>query len=280
MTKPAYDGFAVVTATTDEARAAACLDSWRDHARYAWPVYVVRNGAAGGYKGVVPAFAEGVQAALDAGAQIIACLHDDLRIDQDDWDQTVIRWFEQAPTCGLAGFGGGTGLGAGNIYQVDYNPMQLARLDFVSNLEDAENHGRRAHIAAKGAGERVMYRAEPVACLDGFSQIGRREFWQGQLIERTARIAEQNLFAEMAAWGVVHHFYDGMLGCFARRLGWAAWMLPIACKHFGGQTAVGDRGYSEWAREQIPGGDQGFWEQAHRIGYERFRDVLPIRVAR
>ncbi|HEY9015251.1 MAG TPA: hypothetical protein VIM84_09335, partial [Gemmatimonadales bacterium] len=87
-----------------------------------------------------------------------------------------------------------------------------------------------------------------------------------------------NLFAEMASWGVTHHFYDGMLGALAARLDWEVWFLPVRCRHFGGQTAVGDAGYAEWAKTQHPDGDQGFWQDAHRIGYDRFRDVLPLRV--
>jgi hypothetical protein len=42
---------------------------------------------------------------------------------------------------------------------------------------------------------------------------------------------------------------------------------------------VGDPNYQQWARQQDPAGDQGFWKQAHRIVYNEFTDVLPIDAA-
>lgn len=276
---------AVVTATTNPPRAAACLKSWRATAKTDFSLYVVVNGwatkdpkdsipgqgiAANAihvvqqYLGTVPAFRRGVDTALGGSAEVIACLHDDLEIFEEGWDERILRHFERYPTCGLAGFGGALGLGAGNIYQVAYDPMQLARLHFRSNLRDAETHGIRSLLSEK------------VACLDGFSQIGRREYWRG-LIEQTSR----SLFppwGELERLGVVHHGYDGMLGCLAKRAGWETWYVPLDCTHHGGQTAVGDPGYQAWATRYVPGGDRTLWQNAHQIWYEAFRDVLPIRV--
>jgi hypothetical protein len=223
--------------------------------------------------GVVPAFALGVQKALEDGADVIACLHDDLEITGFGWDLQVERWFEDHPKCGLLGFGGGTGLGDADIYQTPYNPMQLARKQFGSNMRDAEAHGERW--------------TEPrrVACLDGFSQIGRAEFWAGLSPggflykgDRDRWFGTDNLFARLRTAGVIHHMYDGALGAFAAKYGWETWFLPIACHHHGGLTAVGDPRYAEWAKTQHPDGDAGFWQQSHRAVYEMFRGVLPIRV--
>lgn len=302
--KPTLDRFAVVTASLDPDRANACLASWRSRAAFSWPLIISWNGYTTGTPidpeidaaynaedgrviilgepeilGVVPAFARGVQKALSLGAEIIACLHDDLLIEEDGWDQTVIRWFDLNPRCGLAGFGGGTGLGHADIYRSAYYPQQLAREGFVSNMRDAQAHGRRATSPVQ------------VACLDGFSQIGRRQYWLGEGLNRPLTSAASivttvsdhnpyhpNLFRHMESWGLVHHAYDAALGAFAKRLGWDAWMIPIACHHFGGRTAVGDPRYATWAEEVVPGGDRTFWELAHKEVYERFRDVLPIRI--
>lgn len=228
--------------------------------------------------GVVPAFALGVRRALQDGHEILACFHDDLLIEQDGWDELVLSHFALNDACGLLGFGGARGLGDPDLYVTPYRPMQLARREFLSNMRDAEAHGQRMTVATR------------VSCLDGFSQIGRREFWQGYY--RGAPIASEltrmedllqdrgsdNLFEAMQALGVIHHFYDGMLGCYATRLGWETWMLPVRVHHYGGRTAVSDETYHAWAQRQDPQGDQGFWEAAHRIGYEHFRDVLPLRV--
>jgi len=173
------------------------------------------------------------------------------------------------PNCGLAGFGGAIGLGDEQIYQKPYDPMQLARIGFRSNLIDAEKHGTRSLLP------------ERVACLDGFSQIGTRQFWEGYRNQTRAlvRYSLQDMpWTVLEELGFVHHFYDGALGCIAKRHGWEVWYLPVRGQHFGGQTAVGDPGYGDWAKTQIKDGDQGFWQAAHRIGYDAFKDVLPIRL--
>ncbi len=278
--KPHTETLAVVTATVAPDRAADCFASWLDHASLAWPVYVEWNGALppepvgarryaahGGHPfpftdlslvshptpiGVVPAYASACRRAAAAGAEVLVCLHDDLRIDEDGWDLTVLRWFDTHPTCLLAGFGGGRGLGSDDIYQTPYSPFQLARQDFISNLEDAEAHGRRVTVPT------------PIACSDGFSIIGRATW-----------LAES--FTALAQHGFVHHLYDSVIGALCARAGGEAWLLPIACHHFGGRTAVGSGEYHLWASRQPEGSDQGFWVRSHQLGYDAFRDVLPIR---
>lgn len=280
---------AVVTATVNWEQAEACVASWWTEARSGYTTYIVGQGQdtsdwslihphphypAWGLHlprvvGVVPAFAIGVQKALEDGQEIIACFHDDLLIEQSNWDVEVQRVFQTCPRAGLCGFGGGKGLGSDQLYRIPYNPMQLARQNFISNMRDAEAHGTRSKAA------------QPVACLDGFSQIGRRQFWEGWFQDGNERHPSitppgpWNLFRLMEYWGVIHHFYDGMLGCFAKRLGWQTWFVPVKCHHYGGRTAVADPQYAAWAATY--GGDSVFWQQAHRIGYDQFRDVLPIR---
>jgi hypothetical protein len=266
---------AIVTASTNLTRAAPCLASWRDHAATAVQILVVENGTILGppYLGTVPAFRTGVSEMLEqSDADVIACLHDDVEILERDWDLKVLRHFTRHPGCGLLGFGGAIGLGDADLYQTPYNPMQLARIGFRSDLVDAEAHGARSLLP------------ERVACLDGFSQIGRREFWEGHLtpapFTQIAQAASENLrpWAVLEDLGLKHHIYDGALGCLAKRYGWETWYLPVRCRHLGGQTAVGDPGYQAWAKTQHAGGDHGFWEDGHRIVYDAFRDVLPLRV--
>lgn len=287
---------AIVTATTNLVRAEDCIRSWifGDGPR----VIVIRNGPArqpnelpvaerldedygayilgtAHYLGSVPAFRLGVDHVLDRmpEVEVIACLHDDLEIHDRGWVETVLRHFDRQPACGLAGFGGAIGLGADDLYQTPYDPMQLARKGFRSNLTNAEAHGARSLLS------------ERVACLDGFSQIGRRAFFEGYTNLSTgaraygiADTAGDRPWTYLESLGVVHHFYDGLLGCLAARAGWETWYLPVSCTHHGGRTAVGDRGYQAWAETQVAGGDQGFWQEAHRLGYDSFRDVLPLRV--
>lgn len=263
---------ALVTATTNHRAAEACISSWIDRADEPPIVEIVFNGGGHGpYLGTVPAFRQGVDRVLadHPEASVIACLHDDLEILESGWDARVLRHFDRQPPCGLLGFGGAIGLGHEQLYERPYDPMLLARQGFRSNLTNAEQHGIRS------------LRAERVACLDGFSQIGRREFWLGSHRDADPYFSpapSNRPWTVLDDLGVVHHFYDGLLGCLARRAGWETWYLPIACRHFGGRTAVGDPGYQGWAAGQVEGGDHAFWQAAHRIGYAAFKDVLPLRV--
>jgi hypothetical protein len=267
---------AIVTATTDLERAVSCIASWRTMAVTNPRLSVALNGPRASeqcgwlslqkpmvgtdyiytsqdYLGTVPAFCRGVELAMADRPDVIAALHDDLLINEPSWDDKVLEHFRRHPKCGLAGFGGAIGLGTDNIYQAPYDPMQLARIGFRSNLVDAESHGIRSTLP------------ERVACLDSFSMIFRSEF-----AEKAWRWMEQA--------GIKHHFHDGAAACLAAREGWEVWYLPVACQHLGGRTAVGDQGYQEWAKQQTPQGDQGFWLHAHKVCYEAFKDVLPIRV--
>jgi hypothetical protein len=280
----------VLSATTDVERAKDCVASWREHAATNWNLYMVQ-----GTMGTVPAFAKGLRQALRSEADVIALLHDDLLIEQDGWDRMVLGHFALNDACGLLGFGGATGLGDPDIYQKPYAPMQLARRHFISNMRDAEAHGERVQVATQ------------VSCLDGFSLIGRRDFWsaQGEPHRRVRSCAtcdatgfamsarrgscgfcdgqenhepQPNLFEQFQTLGITHHCYDSLCGCYARRLGWEVWMLPVKCHHFGGRTAVNDQAYHAWAKTQDPNGDSGFWLKAHEIGWREFRDVLPLDV--
>ena len=300
---------AVVTATIDNERAAPCISSWLTQATQGIDLYIVRQTVqrADWYRcvsqrtsnqvllydsreilGVVPAFARGVQKALEDGHAIIACLHDDLEIEQPGWDDDVRQVFKVCPHAGLVGFGGAMGLGDDDIYKTPYNPMQLVRKRFGSNMRHAEAHGERWE---------VPYR---VAVLDGFSQIGLRNYWlgrhhsspgSGSLIPGNHLEGPANLFTTLQEAGVIHHAYDAALGAYARRLGYQVWFTPVKVHHHGGLTAVADPRYHEWAshlpsyqrttREgltPVARGDQAIWERSHQIVYEMFRGVLPIRV--
>lgn len=274
---------AVVTASTTPTQAATAVNSWALPPEI--PLIVVANGAgpmdwsawtalpvsvllSRGACGPVAAFAAGVRAALDLGAAVIACLHDDLLLTPSDppWWTVVTDHFQTHPQCGLAGFGGAIGLGDPDIYRVPYAPSQLARRGFRSNLVDAELHGVRSRLRCR------------VACLDGFSQIGRRAFFLGERADGATYPAPEPVWEALVARGIVHHAYDSVLGALAARLGWETWYLPQACLHLGGQTAVGDPTYQTWARTQHPDGDQGFWAHAHVVAYDWLRDVLPLTV--
>lgn len=284
---------AIVTASTNLWQAASCLRSWKANAVTNPDLFLLLNGpraledrqtiepalrtdlqwvgmtlVASQYLGTVQAFQQGTTLALEHSADIIACFHDDVHIGERGWDDQVLEHFRRHPRCGLAGFGGAIGLGDDDLYRKPYNPMSLARKGFRSNLDEAEKHGIRSTLPEK------------VACLDGFSQIGRRAFWRGERsgAKLGSLITDASPWQQILDQGIYHHFYDGCLGALAARAGWETWYLPIRCHHYGGRTAVADAGYRAWADAQIPGGDQGYWEQSHQHAYQWLQDVLPLRV--
>jgi len=201
--------------------------------------------------GTINPFLAGIEAAAEYKPKLVACFHDDLAIDEESWTGKVLEVFAQDKKAVLAGFGGGIGLGTADIYQTPYNPMQLARQDFISNMRDAEVHGRRVKETTR------------VACLDGFSQIGKIDFlWE--------------CYKQAQILGIRHHAYDSLFGAWAYASGWNAYMIPIACHHQGGVTAVGSEEYQKYARGEHPDGDQEFWRQAHEVMYRECEGVLPF----
>lgn len=231
------------------------------------------------YMGVVPAFAYGVHLAMTAYplTEVIAVLHDDCILQEEGWDRLVIDHFAAHQGCGLAGFGGAWGLGDEQAGQGEYRPTWLVRRGFMSNMKDAEVHGTRVTEPRK------------IAVLDGFSLIFRRRLLQGlprpplpDVYLPTLMTRGLHLFSLLQQWGVMHHAYDAAMGAFCKQLGWECWLLPVQCWHMGGQTAVGDAGYTEWARGQtVDGkGDQRFWEEAHGIVWTKLGHLLPFEVER
>lgn len=269
---------AVVTASIDPDRTGRWWRTWRRTSTlHGWPLYVVLNCPGVGERrdvlpmekgpfiwlrhegigGVVPMFRLGVQAARLDGADVVACLHDDVQLFDQGWDKRVLALFESMPKALLAGWSGARGIGDDKLAgeegkYLDFEPSLLVRRGFFSNMIDAEAHGERRGWPCLSA------------CADGFSQIGRADW----LEESFKWIEEQ---------GVVHHAYDTMLGCMAARATGEVWFLPEKCLHAGGQTSVGDGRYAEWAEKKY-GGDSEVWMRAHRVLWENFKEMLPFWV--
>jgi len=282
----------IVTGSSDPFRTAHYWSSWRYRACHDdLPIIMVANGvgtkfnvheaewvetirnntvlgqagdvitAVDEYLGVVPAFHAACEVALrSSDAEIFCCFHDDLQIREANWDLVVADHFDRHPQCDLAGFGGAMGVGVDGMYDkdVEFQPSMLGRRDFGSNMLDARTHGD------------LWSSPRQVAVLDGFSMIFRRRFLELD--------ASANIFTRLTALGMIHHAYDVAISGLAHEQGRETWFLPIMCHHGGGQTAVGDPGYQNWAKTTRPHGDQDFWEESHRITYDLMRGILPFSV--
>lgn len=196
-----------------------------------------------GSKGMLPAYQQGYL--KTEGYDVLAYLHDDTLTHDPQWQARVLRQFED-PNVAVVGFGGAAGHGNREIYKAPYDYRQLARHDFMSNMRDAENHGRRF------TGDR------DVATLDGFALIIRRSF-----------------LTLIGGWPIgtpINYIaYDYYITLMARRHRFKVRLCGLDCTHYGGRTFVARKvGEQEdhWAK----------YLAAHEFCYREFRDVLPFHV--
>lgn len=217
-------------------RTNACCFDWSRY--HTWVV--------NGNNGMLPAYQHGFTTASLCHYDILAYLHDDTLIHDSEWQSRVLKEFED-PKVGVVGFGGGLGHGSAEIYRAPYDYHQLGRSHFLSNMQDAENHGSRFTESCD------------VAVLDGFALIVRGE-----------------LLGKAGGWPlgtpVGYVGYDYWLCCMARRLGYRIRLVGVPCTHLGGQTFV----------KLGKGVGEEHWQhflEAHRYIYDEFRDVLPYSVA-
>jgi hypothetical protein len=185
-------------------------------------------------------------------SDIYAFIHDDFHWLESPFGD-IEAFMAEHPRCGMIGMGGALGLGTVELYKRPYDYRQLARINFYSNLVDAEAHGFRATKPMQ------------VAVLDGFCQI----------IRRTA-------YEEVGGWkvvldaGVTFHMYDAYMACLMAEHKWEVWMLPISCEHHGGMTSTSTP-YLDWL-ESHGTTENEVHKSAHCICYKRFRNILPIYI--
>jgi GT2 family glycosyltransferase len=202
--------------------------------------------------GPVEAMARG---AKDLTTDILVFCHDDIEV-YEDWAMAITTIFDYVPGCGLVGFHGAKGLGSEDIYRTRYQLSQLARYNPMSNMVDAEQHGKYVTIPVE------------VATIDGFFMAVRRETyeavggWEACLRDK-----------------IVFHMYDSWMAMAAREHGYRTFMAPVNCRHQGGATEVGMTAeYEKWAIENGFKDGTDVHTQGHLAFYERFRGQLPIRI--
>lgn len=208
-----------------------CVRSWGSHAMFPRPLKIVEG------KRITDAYQEIYQSAREP---IIGYIHDDVVCLERDWDARIVQEFLD-PKVGLVGLGGAKRHGSPDLYRTPYVVSQLARGDFMSNLREAEVHGKRFEGECD------------VAVLDGFALFVRRE-----------------VLARAGGWltsGNVGYFmYSEWLCCMARRLGYRIRLVGLACDHLGGRSTG------------LSPNLQPDYEGEHAFIYSEFKDVLPAEV--
>lgn len=176
-------------------------------------------------------------------ADIIVYIHDDCIMREDGWDERVLKEFEDEKV-GLVGFGGAKKHGSDDLYKVPYQLQQLARSNYLSNVDDAETHG----IRFDGSCE--------VSVLDGFVIAVRRSLLD--------RIGGWNWMAD----GCNFFCYDYAICALARRYSYRIRVVGVRCLHLGGRTSTKDV-------VEITG--QAAYDKSHRWFYDEFRNEMPAR---
>ena len=197
-------------------------------------------------RGVLASMQEGYE---KAGQPIIAYLHDDVDIAEENWDTRVEAEFAD-PSVGVVGFGGALWHGDADIYKTPYRLQQLGRGHYRSNTIDAESHGERFTGACD------------VATLDGFALIVRKE-----LLDKAGGFPVDRM---------TFHSYDYWVCCMAHRLGYRVRVVGVKCQHHGGKTST-TPAYQEWIQKTHGKTDVQVHEESHRCIFDEFYDVLPWR---
>jgi hypothetical protein len=181
-------------------------------------------------------------------ADIIGYLHSDLIIHEFGWDVRVLHEFANEKVA-VVGIVGAMQLASDDIYKVRYDFKQLARADVYSNLTDFAAHGKRETGTCR------------VAVVDSCAVFVRSSF-----------------LGEIGGWPIASypnnsHCSDLWLSCSAHRHSYLVHLVGIEATHSSG--GKGEAGV-KWCNEH--GGDDVMHKRAHRICYEDFRDVLPVRI--
>lgn len=230
-------------ATCEQPRWRECVASWNASALSFHPSIVVRH------RLILDAYQEIYDQAVAQRADLIAYLHDDLRIDETDWDERVLAEFAD-PAVAIVGFAGAPGYGSAAMYSQPYSHSSLGRVGFQSNLANAELHGSRFR------GER------DVACLDGLALICRRAF-----LDELGGWEWRRSTPEFAP-DYNYYLYAEALCCHALRLNRRIRLVGIACEHLDHRST----GLNPRLNATLD------FEGEHRRLFDEFRGVLPTRV--
>lgn len=176
---------------------------------------------------------------------LLCYVHDDVVCREGGWDARVIKEFDADISVGLLGFGGAVRHGHEDLYKKPYVLQRLARYGYLSNVDDAEVHGKR------------FTGSRDIAVLDGFCLIVHRGVLD--------RIGGWRVLVDV---GIDFIAYDYVMCALVRRLGYRIKVVGVQCHHRGGGTSVGVN----------VEGKQAEYDYAHRWCYENLRDVLPYEV--
>jgi hypothetical protein len=184
------------------------------------------------------------QCIKESTGDVIAILHNDLFVYEDNWDERVLQLFESNDKIGLAGFFGARGTFTNG-----------GRMDAMSNMIEAEYHGKRETGEIR------------VGAFDGLSLIGRR-----------------SMFLSVGGFDegyTYHHFYDRDISLLSHFADWENWFIGVYCHHVSGITA-NRPDYQTWIDKQMQTsgftGDKASYDASEKYFLEKWGSKLPVYI--
>ncbi len=215
--------------------------------------------------GVYPIFWEALK---HTDADILAFFHSDLILAEPNWGKRVLEEFAKRPKLGLLGFVGSN--------EIDNDGGRGHGT--TSNFQGNESMRQNAD------GTKTVWKGSPAGmhgrCSDGYSQAavvdGCAMIFRKEVLEK---IKQRENFPP-------HHFYDRLLSCETREIGYEIGVLGIACDHISGQTVGANPDYGkEWCEahnlSMIETWDKTVYLEAERQWLTEYRDVkklIPCKV--
>jgi glycosyltransferase involved in cell wall biosynthesis len=180
------------------------------------------------------------QAVEHSTADIIAYLHSDMYIHEENWDREVLAAFEADPKLAA--------LGVVGAKQADANG---GRSQVVCAFRDAEKHGSRP-----------KQMVTPVALLDGCFCAYRRS------------VLQETDFDQFESNG--YFFYDKDISISLTMASHHVAVINLDCEHLGGTTSC----RPEFTETLHATGDthDSIYERSERRYLQKWKDALPVRV--
>ncbi len=210
----------------------------------------------------------------------------------------------------IVSFCGARRHGHPDIYKAPYDYRQLARFEFISNLVDAEKHGQRVlkpqDVAVVDSFSLIVRRSfldlirgwpinhechiyddlwEPCRCCGYHCRVCNQRWYRagikpgteiGEILQRDAHYACEG-FPVRPTYHP-SHCSDYWLCLMAHRHKMRIRYVPVSCTHnSGGVRGDGRFDYAKW-QEWYGFTDAQMHQINHRLLYDEFRDVLPVRI--
>ncbi len=183
---------------------------------------------------------------------IVAILHNDVFIYENNWDHRVYRQFNNIDHLGSIGFFGAQGVGSigERIQDTDFQ----GQMSGISNMLEASQHGIH-----------MMDEYVPAAILDGFCMI-----FNMTMIKKAGGLDQRYHY---------HHLYDRDLPLTSLSLGYKNIVLNVPCHHVSGVTANRHE-YQSWIDQKVGKDKSDSWthQENSRLFAKKWSYALPLYV--